>query len=414
MLKSFFWFLFMFLFIPIFCNASMGALVKMGNNYYESLEDAIKNAGSTDVIMLVSDVNLEDTLNINKIVNIDLNGKTISAPSKVFLVENGTLNIEGPGTIKENEPNYGAVMVVGSLDEEDKKYSVVNIGDDVILEGWSGIFINRNYSSAYGVEVNFSGKINAVDDTSGGEGAGIYVNGNIKHNNNAPVVNIKDGAEIISTGNGLYIAGYSNFNIGNAYISGRESGIGIKAGVLNIDGATVISEGEDKTPTEGYQNGIKASGTALQIESNNGYAGNMKIDINNGDFKSKNSNVIYEYIGRETKSLVNSIDISGGSFVSDANKDVFRVSDSFKSLHNNFVCGGTYSSDPSSYLEAGYTAVSDNGLYKVVKSTIKEVNGFGSNSTDGSIWKVIIISILVIVLSFLGYFNRKKILNIFK
>lgn len=44
---------------------------------------------------------------------------------------------------------------------------------------------------------------------------------------------------------------------------GVESGIEIKAGKLNIDGATVIESGEDKTPTSGYNNVIKASGTAI-------------------------------------------------------------------------------------------------------------------------------------------------------
>lgn len=413
MLKKFFVFLFIFLVFPIFGNASMGSVVKIGNKYYETLEEAIANAKSTDTITLVSDVKLEETLNINKIVNIDLNGKNISAPSKVFLVENGTLNIDGTGNVKENEPNYGAVMVVGSLDKSANDYSVVNIGEDVTLEGWSGIFINRNYSSAYGVEINFSGKINSVNDTAGGEGIGIYVNGNIKHKDNAPVVNIKDGAEIVSTGNGLYIAGYSTFNIDEAYISGKESGIGIKSGVLNIDGATVVSDGEDKTPTEGYQNGIKASGTALQIESNNGYAGNMKINISGGEFKSKNSNTIYEYIGRGTETQIKEISISGGKFLSN-NKDVFRISDSLKNAHNNFISGGIYSTDPSEYLNVGYTSVFDNNMYKVVKSTMKEVNGFGSYSNNFGIGKTIIISLIVIVLSFLGYINRKKILNLFK
>ena len=413
MFKKLLVFLFLFLSIPTFCNASAGSLVKIGNNYYETLEEAIANASSTDTIALVSDVKLDDTLTIDKVININLNGKTISAPSNVFLVENGTLNVSGTGIIKESEPNYGAIMLKGSTNSSDEDYSVVNVSKDVMLEGWSGIFINRNYSSAYGVEVNFSGKINAVSDTSGGEGVGIYINGNIQHTNNAPVVNIKDGAEIISNGNGLYIAGYSTFNIGDAYISGKESGIGIKAGVLNIDGATVVSDGEDKTPTEGYQNGIKASGTALQIESNNGYAGNIKIDINSGEFKSENSNTIYEYIGRGTETQVKELNISGGTFLSN-NKDVFRISNSLKNTHNTFISGGSYSSDPSEYLKTGYTSALDNNMYKVVKSTMKEVNGFGSNSSNKGIGKIIFISLTVIVLSFIAYLNRKKILNIFK
>ena len=117
-----------------------------------------------------------------QIVNINLNGNEISASEKVFLVDGGELNITGKGTIKETKPNYGAIMVKGSGDPNDKGYSVVNVSKDVTLEGWSGIFITHNNSKSYGVDVSFAGKINSVNDTSGETGVGIYVNGKIKDN----------------------------------------------------------------------------------------------------------------------------------------------------------------------------------------------------------------------------------------
>lgn len=400
---------------PILVNASAGSLAKVGNNYYDTLEEAIANARSTDTITLISDVTLDDTLLINKTVNINLNGNDISAPSKVFEVEGGTLNITGKGTIKETEPNYGAIMIKGSTDSNDNQYSVVNVGPNVTLEGWSGIFVNHNSGSAYGVVVNLDGKINAVDDTSGGSGVGVYINGNIKHQNNEPVINISDSAEITSTGNGIYMAGNSIFNIDKANISGKESGIGIKSGTLKIDGATITGTGPDATPTEGYNNGIKASGTAIQIESNNGYAGNMNIDIKSGNFKSKNSNVIYEYIGSGTTTQVDSINLSGGTFTSDANKEALSFSDSFKNKHSSFITGGKYSSNPSSYLEPGYTTTLNNDLYSVTKSAMKEVDSDTYNSKENENFKPIIItSIVTIIAGLLLYLNRSKILNILK
>lgn len=279
-------------FMPCIVMASVSSLAMVGGKYYDSLEDAIKAAGSNDTIKLISDVKLNGTLDINKTVNINLNGKNITGPEMVFKVNGGVLNVSGNGIIRETKPNYGAIAVIGSTNSADNNYSVVNVGENVKLEGWSGIFITHDSSKSYGVVVNLDGDINAVNDMSGETGIGVYVNGNIKHQNGAPVVNIGDDAEITSTGNGLYIAGYSTFNIGKAYIEGDESGIGIKAGRLNIDGATVLSEGKDNTPTEGYNNGIKASGTAIQIESNSGYAGNIGIDIDSGTFRSKDSYVI--------------------------------------------------------------------------------------------------------------------------
>ena len=398
---------------PIFANASAGSLVKIGNHYYENLETAIANAGENDIISLISDVDMRETIEIDKTVNINLNGNEITAPERVFLVEGGTLNLTGKGKIKETKANYGAIVIKGSTNPSDNNYSVVNIGKDITLEGWSGIFITHENSKSYGVKVNFEGKINAVDDTSGGEGIGIYVNGNIKEKENPPVVNIKDGAEIKSTGNGLYIAGYGVYNINKANISGVESGIGIKSGILNIDGATVTGTGPDETPTEGYNNGIKASGTAIQIESNNGYAGNIELNIDSGTFKSNNSNVIYEYIGKGNNSQVIALDISGGKFISDANKDVFRISNSLKEFHNKFISGGNYSSNPDNYLKNGYTSSLEEKMYVVTKSTVKAVIGDKINKTDSKKKKnTILIIIISLILITSIYINKTKIINI--
>ena len=393
---------------PILVSASVTPMAKVGDKYYDTLEEAITSASSTDIITLISDVSLKYTLLINKTVNINLNGNDILAKEKVFLIKDGFLDISGTGTIKETSPNYGAIMLIGSSEVTDRKYSSVHVGKDVTLEGWSGIFINHQSSKSYGVYVNLDGKINAIDDINGDSGTGIYVNGNIKEKVDYPVVNISDSAEIKSTGTGLYIAGYSIFNIGKANISGVESGIGIKSGILNINGATVTATGKDKTPTSGYNNGIKASGTAIQIESNSGYSGKIQIDISNGKFISKNSNVIYEYIGKGDNSLIYSMSFSNGTFISEAGKDVFSFSDSFKNIHSGFISGGEYSSNPSNYLKSGYTVVNQDGKYSVVKNTLKTVFSNNIKNKKTSI-KYLITIIFLIGLISLIYFNRKRI-----
>lgn len=417
MTKKIIFSIFLFLGImPIIANASTGSLVHIGNKYYENLEEAISNAGPNDTISLISDVKLEETLEINKPININLNGNDITAPEKVFLVEGGTLNLTGKGTIKETTPNYGAIMVKGSTDPNTNDYSVVKVGKDVTLEGWSGIFITHNNSKSYGVSVTFAGTINAVNDTSGGTGAGIYVNGKIKDKDNSPIVTVLDEATITSTGNGMYIAGYGTYNINEANISGSESGIGIKSGILNIDGATITGTGPDATPTEGYNNGIKASGTSIQIESNNSYAGNIELNIDNGNFISNNSNVIYEYIGKGTHSQVTALNVSGGNFESKKNKAVFRLSDSLKEYHNSFISGGKYSSDPSTHLKPGYSVTVENDTFEVTKTTMKAVigNNIKEANTNNNTSTIIIIIITSLILLALLYINRTKILKILK
>ena len=365
---------------------------ELSSEYYEMAEE-----------MLVS-------TNIIKDYHLEASKPNIT--KKCYAVVNGLDEICGVylGYI-EGEVANGAIMVKGSDDPNEKDYSVVNVGKDVTLEGWSGIFITHDNYKSYGVDINFAGTINAIDDTTGGTGAGIYINGNIKDKYNSPVVNIQDGAKINSTGNGLYIAGYGTYNINEANISGVESGIGIKAGILNIDGATVTGTGPDATPTEGYNNGIKASGTSIQIESNNGYAGNIEINIDNGTFVSNHSNVLYEYIGKGTSSQVIALDVSRGTFVSNANKDVIRISDSLKEYHNSFISGGKYSSNPNEYLKPGYTSDLDNGKYVVTKSTMKPVISTNIKEGDSTMGIIFIVSIITLSIFAYLYINRTKVLN---
>lgn len=397
--------------VPIVTFASDNTSFAVGNKFYDTLEDAILNASSTDTVELFSNAILTNPLTINKVVNIDLNGNNITAPSTVFLVQGGTLNISGKGTIKENEPYNGAIRVIGKTSDTEEKYSSLNVGKDVILEGWSGIFITHTSNKSHGVYVNLDGTINAVDDKDGSNGAGIYVNGSIKHVETSPVINITDDAKITSTGVGLYIAGYSTFNIGKAYIEGDMSGIGIKSGKLNIDGATVVCNGKDSTPTDGYNNGINASGTAIQIESNSGYAGAIVLNISAGTIKSKNSSVIYEYIGKGDSTEVKSISITGGTFTSEAGKNVFLLSNSFKDTHPRFISGGKFSSNPTDFLKSGYTSNLENNYYDVSKSAMAV---FGETSNSNNIISSIITFLIIAVIGTIVYFNRLKIVNLFK
>lgn len=371
--KRLLFFITFLLVIPFKVFASDGSLVRIGNNYYDNLIDAIKNVKNNETIVLVNDNDVLDSITINKAVKIDLNGYDIMTKEAVFKVQGGTLHLTGKGQIIEKNPNYGAIMMYGSNNEDDTNYSVVKVDKDVHLEGWSGIFITHDALKAYGILVNFEGTINAVNDENNNTGIGIYVNGNIKHSLNYPIVNIGKSAKITSTGSGIYMAGYMELNLDGGYIQGDESAIGMKSGILNINSGTIISTGEDKTPSVGNNNGIAPSGTAIQIESNSNYAGNMKIKINNGLIKSKNSYAVYEYIGKGDNSLVKTINISNGQF--ESNKNNFYLSDDFKSKHPYFIEGGLFTNDPEDFLYPGYSSIiNKNNLYEVNMSSFNQVS----------------------------------------
>lgn len=366
------------------------------------------NASNTDIINLTNDITLDNTLDIRKTVNINLNGNDIIAKEKVFFVKGGNLNISGKGTIKESMPYYGAIVLEGSNNPNDKNYSTINVGNDVTLEGWSGIFIDHHDKKAYGILVNMNGSINAVNDIDGGEGAGIYINGHIQHEDNSPIINLSDTVKITSTGNGIYAAGYATYNINGAYIAGVQSGLGIKSGIFNILDATIIGTGKDETPTNGNNNGINASGTAIQIESNPNYKGNIELNIKKGNIISENSYVIYEYTVKNTQTKVKKIDISGGNYRSNAKKDIFSLSNSFITTHPKFITGGTYSSDPTIYLDNGYEATLNNNMYNVTTSTM-QVFLEKDNQTTNPLGIILIISALLIV-GIIIFFKKKQII----
>jgi len=303
-------------------------------------------------------------------------------------------------------------MLKGSEDPNKENYSTVSVGKDITLEGWSGIFITHDNYKAHGILVNMNGIIKSVNDINNGPGIGIYVNGNIKHENNSPIINLTNTAKVTSTGNGIYSAGYATYNINGAYIEGAESALGIKSGVFNIKNATIIGTGDDKTPTGSNNNGINASGTAIQIESNKGYKGNIELNINSGTIESKKSYTIYEYTANNSNTQVKDINLTGGTYISHLNKPIFSVSDSFKSTHPNFITGGTFTTNPEPYLKNNYNVkLNKDNNYEVIHvfKEKQETNPNTELKENNNIFKITLIISSIILIGSIIFISRKKI-----
>lgn len=279
-----------------------------------ALADAITAAASGDTIKLTADIIATGTITIDKTLTLDLNGFNLCVPgagSNNLYVTGGSLTITGSGKIYEKEDNrWLAAVIVTNAD-------AVEIGPNVTLEGWGGLMIPASITKA--TLFTIRGKINAYDDKGGGSGAGLYTNGTNKNTSTYPTFNIESTAVITSTGTGIYAAGYAHWNIkSGSSISGEESAIGIKAGKLNVLGGTLRATGAYAVPTEGFSNGINASGCAIQIESNvPTYAGNIEVVISGGTIISDNGYALYEYLKSGTPDTeVDSINITGGTLIS--------------------------------------------------------------------------------------------------
>lgn len=334
---------------------------------------AFKNAESGDVVKLIDNitytlpervlVSTDVTLNMNN-HNIDFDGASVRS----FTVQDGSLNIIGKGTI--SHPEHNALNVRGTTDKTKVNYSTLKVGKDVTVNGLYGIAVfydPENKKIGYGVNVEFAGKIESTE-------GGITINGNLQNAEGAPVINILDGAVINSEKTGLYAAGNGTWNIGKANITGKESAIGIKSGKVIINGGTFTCTGESQMPTEGYSNGINASGAAIQLESNKDYYGNVELIIKDGTFTSKNAVSIYEYLAKNIKKTnVNKIEILGGKFVSARGNNNFLLSEELDYKGVVEVSGGTFSANPVTYLKPAHKVTFSEEEYVV--SPINVVEG---------------------------------------
>lgn len=375
--------------VPGIVNAA-GEEAQIGTTLYSTLSEAVENANAGDEITLLKDVVITgSTLKITKDLTINLNNYSISRVDSVIEVQGAELNLIGLGAVTETTPDYGAIVVRGSEDPNATNYTVVNVGENVKLTGWTGINIqpiNKTTKKyVYGVVVNINGEISSFADTVGTTGSGVYVNGFVQNTENAPIINLNSKAKINSTGAGVYLAGYATLNVNGATIIGLENAIGAKAGQITIkEGSVLKATGPDLTPTITYGNGINASGAAIQIEANTGYAGKVALNIEGGDITSENGYAIYEYLDApNAPTAVEEITITGGNITSAEDKAIFEVSDNFADEHKEFITGGTFSSNPSEFVNPEYAATDSNGNFVIkAKDEIKEEQKQETNKTE--------------------------------
>lgn len=360
--------------------------VKIGDTYYLDLATAVSSAKENAKIVVLRDTEVTgETLVINKSLIIDLNGHKITSSINGHLmrIEKGNVEITGEGTISISTAFKSAIVVKGSNNVEDENYTTVTIGKDVTLSGWAGLFVTPYASGtenvAYGVTINFNGTIKQVNGSASFEDGSyaLYINGKIQDKVNAPVFNLSDTAVIESEGFGIYLAGYGTFNINGALISGVAAGIGAKSGIINFNDGIIKSTGKDLTPTISFGNGIYASGAAIQLESNAGYAGDIELVINGGKVISEKGVLIYEYLDSvDGSTAVKKIEINDGEFTNPDSKAVFLVSDSFKNANSKFINAGKFSNDiDNEFVATGRIVALDNDYYTVYNNIDSSIVG---------------------------------------
>ena len=341
----------------------------------DELAEVFKNGGEAKLmenLTLTSDILLLD----GKKVTLDLNNHNILTQTKRLKVYKGDLILTGKGTLNGTLRDGAPVTIYGSVDQNDANYSSLTVDKDVTLEGDSGVYISWGgygvtTGSTHGVVVNLKGTFKSVGDNIN---PAFNVSGNNKDIKNCPIINIYSTAKFISKDYGLYAAGYAIWNIDGSTIEGEKGGFGIKAGKINIKNATIYATGEKVKGTYNG-NGMNATGAAIAIESNNGYAGNIELTIDGGEYHSAYGNSIYHYIAQKNaddvvnSKLVTSVEVKGGRFY--GNIDMMKP-DEIE------ISGGSFTDElvakkDGVKLVTGVKAVKDGEMYTIVSENKGEL-----------------------------------------
>ena len=285
----------------------------------DELAEVFKNGGEAKLmenLTLTSDILLLD----GKKVTLDLNNHNILFKNQTSInIDGGTLDLKGKGSMKNDITNFSPIYIKGSKNKEDVNYSNVTVGKDVHLKGHMAIIVvfpdNDNKYVSYGVNVNVYGTLEGDLNTKGVEGSSIQINGNIRNTENCPVFNIYSSAKLIGNTDGIYGAGYAIWNIDGATIEGVTSGIATKSGIWNIKNAKITATGEKKDSI-GQGEGIKGTGSAIQIESHPSFYGHVEMTIDGGEYSSLHNAVIQHYLADSATegALAKPIIIKGGTF----------------------------------------------------------------------------------------------------
>lgn len=326
---------------------------------YATLEEALDNAPEGATVTLLQPYALEKCYQLTKSVTIDLGGNTLMGTEDGYLFEirDEGLNVE----VKNGEMNgyRGFYCSDGSLTLTDAKLttserSIANAGASTVTVGSGSVVTSTDYAAivTWGEGQGETAKsptlhVYGTVTTEARTYAAITGNGTDRSNT---TIHVYEGALVQAKSTAIYHPQPGTLNISGGKITGY-CGIGMKSGVLNITGGTVEGTANDNVLSDEHSrsNGIVTDGSAIVIDSNTAYAGEMKISVS-GDAKiiSHYSTAIREINNREDGTNVVSLEISGGTIT--GGKDMQAVMMKEATAERVFISGGTFSSEvPEEY-----------------------------------------------------------------
>lgn len=284
----------------------------VGDTYYNTLSDAVAAAKDGDTITLVRDVAADVVIPEGKTITLDLGGHKLTNVKEHTIVNNGALTITGTGTV-DNVTHTKAALV--------------------------------NYGTATLNGGNFTrSKENAENNKNDGGGNSYYTILNDK----GATMTINEGVTVSNVGH------YSSMicNCGDDEADSK----------MTINGGT-FSGGINTVKNDGYGdltiNGGDFSNTSQVVIMNWN-----KATISGGTFEANASAgaVLFNAKWSEVYA-VGELKIEGGTYVCAKNQKLIidRYNNDKQYLGTAVISGGTFGSDPSTYVNTETHDVTQNG-----------------------------------------------------
>lgn len=386
-------------------GATAWATIYVPGSNDKSLKSAIEEAVDGEEIVITENYDVTITSTANEIVldadkhiylnlgngpagnAVTINNKT-AAKNAGIIIKRGILEIKGTGTIQNGNASgetkytsdlirvYGTHATNVADPKVGKPYSQVIVGANVTIQnmyslnnlahteqnptGWNKD-VKCNAISITEEQVNPKNRANGARvDVYGALDAATYcvkVNGNVLKPEPAtlsPFVHIHTGATLTADPDkpnavAAYSSGYGRWLI-EGTCSGS-TGLYAKGGSVEIAaGSHILSQRENVTIPTGQTSGVNAGGSAIVIESNAAYPGDIEVVITGGKVEATSGYAIEETITTATSSEVEAISIQGG-IIDGGNAGAIIVKDETKD--EVVVSGGSIDGD----VQAGTTTI---------------------------------------------------------
>ena len=341
---------------PVVNNSA--AVFTINERPFMTLSAAISAADDGDTIHMLQsyDATNEGTVTFDsgKDVTLNLGGYTLTV--KRFNLTHGWLTVENGNVHCDGQ----AFNVFAASTAQDELYTKLVIKKGVTINAAYGICLFPGSGKA-----GYSSSIEVYGNIATG---GIFVSGNIggdagvneemrNHMDDLPTVNVYEGAIVSgnTTSQGIALNGLAVVNINGGLVEGTEA-VGVKSGILKVNGGTLVANGKAKNPAEANNNGTEDTGAAISITGTYSKYGEINVNISDGFITSQKGNALYlGHSSNEGTSVVYghkvTVEINGGEF--EGELGAVYIADPIDGdvvYSQKAISGGSFNSSVTAYL----------------------------------------------------------------